>query len=195
MDAAELKDLKIDLGDGVYLRTVREQDVDEVLALVSRNYDHLRTFMEWAKPNYSAEDANDWVQRSVRDGESGNVLNFLICSGGRIIGTIGFAAFDHDAKVTEIGYWIDAAEQGKGIMGLATEKLVELAFDHLGMNRVQIRCADANVRSAAIPRKLGFIEEGRQRQHVVRDGKVYDFLIFGLLRDEWAGRPKISSSS
>jgi len=71
------------------------------------------------------------------------------------------------------------------IMGLAAKKLIDLAFDSLGMNRVQIRCADANVRSAAIPRKLGFTEEGRQRQHVIRDGKIYDFLIFGRLRDEW----------
>lgn len=190
MDASQLKDLKIDLGDGIYLRTVREQDVDEVLALVGCNFDHLRTFMEWAKPDYSAEDAREWVQRSVSEGRAGNVLNFLICSGGKIIGTVGFAYFDHEAKVTEIGYWIDAAEQGKGIMSLAAEGLVGLAFNHLGMNRVQIRCADANVRSAAIPRRLGFTEEGRQRQHVVRDGKVYDFLIFGLLREEWAPQQK-----
>ncbi|MBV9241313.1 MAG: GNAT family N-acetyltransferase [Acidobacteria bacterium] len=188
MDASELIDLRIALGDGVYLRTVREEDVDEVLALVTRNYDHLRTFMEWAKPNYSDEDAGDWVQRSVRESETGNVLNFLICSGGRIIGTIGFASFDHDAKVTEIGYWIDAAEQGKGIMGQATRELIDFAFDRLGVNRVQIRCADENLRSGAIPRKLGFREEGRQRRHVMRDGKVYDFLIFGLLRDEWLSR-------
>jgi len=33
---------------------------------------------------------------------------------------------------------------------------------------------------------LGFKLEGRQRQHVMRDGKMYDFLIFGQLRAEWA---------
>jgi ribosomal-protein-serine acetyltransferase len=188
MDTAELSGLRIDLRDDVYLRTVREQDADGVLELVTRNYDHLRTFMEWAKPDYSDEDAKDWIEKSVREGEKGNVLNLLICSGGMIIGTIGFAYFDHDAKVTEIGYWIDGQEQGRGIMSHAAEKLVDLAFEKLGMNRVQIRCADANTRSAAIPRKLGFVEEGRQRRHVVRDGKTYDFLIFRLLRDEWLSR-------
>jgi ribosomal-protein-serine acetyltransferase len=105
-----------------------------------------------------------------------------------MIGTIGFGTFDMGARVTEIGYWIDGAEEGKGIMSRATEKLLELAFEHLGMNRVQIRCADANTRSAAIPQKFGFVQEGRQRRHVIRDGKIYDFLIFGLLRDEWRAR-------
>ncbi|MBV9216977.1 MAG: GNAT family N-acetyltransferase [Acidobacteria bacterium] len=188
MDPAKLTDTRIDLADGLYLRSVREEDVDEVLALVTRNYEHLRTFMEWAKPDYGEEDAIDWVQRAVRDGEEGKVLNFFIRRDDRIIGTIGFSSFDHDAKVTEIGYWVDEAEEGKGITSRATKVMLDLAFNDLGMNRVQIRCADANERSAAIPRKLGFVEEGRQRQHVKRDGTIYDFLIFGLLREEWIGR-------
>ena len=70
-------------------------------------------------------------------------------------------------------------------MSRATQKMLEIAFDELGMDRVQIRCADANVRSAAIPRKFGFVHEGTQRRHIIRDGKIYDFLIFGMLRDEW----------
>lgn len=167
------------------MRPVRESDIDAVLDIVTRNYEHLRTFMEWAKPDYSRKAADEWVSRAaVRKSES-DPLNFCIFRGDRMIGTIGFGYFDPDPKVTEIGYWIDASEQGKGITGEATRKLLDLAFRDLGMNRVQIRCADANVRSAAIPRRLGFVEEGRQRQHVFRDGKVYDFLIFGLLRDEW----------
>ena len=188
MDAAELKDLTFDLGDGVTMRGVRESDVDAVLVVVARNYDHLRTFMEWAKPDYSRRDAEEWVGRAANRSSDDQPLNMCIFRDDRMIGTIGFVDFDHAAKVTEIGYWIDADEQGKGTVSRATEKMLELAFEKLCMNRVQIRCVDANVRSAAIPRRFGFVEEGRQRQHVIRDGKKYDFLIFGLLRDEWISR-------
>jgi len=186
----DLESLKIELGDGLYMRPAREQDKEPVFHLVRRNYDHLRTFMEWAKPDYSRSDAEEWVQKAVERQRNGEVLNFCIIRDDRMIGTIGFAEFDHNAKVTEIGYWIDKDEQGKGITGQACKEAVELAFRDLGMNRVQIRCASGNLRSAAIPEKLGFTLEGRQRQHVIRDGKIYDFLIYGLLKNEWLERTK-----
>ena len=61
MDLEELTDLRIDLGDGIYMRPVRSGDAAAALEVIERNYDHLRTFMEWAKPDYSLEDAEDWL--------------------------------------------------------------------------------------------------------------------------------------
>ena len=188
MDVTELNDKVWDLGDGVTMRLIRESDVDAVLDVVTCNYDHLRTFMEWAKPNYSRADAEEWVLTTANRTSNDQPLNMGIFRDERMIGTIGFAIFDHGAKVTEIGYWIDAKEQGKGIISRATERLLDIAFDELGMNRVQIRCADANARSAAVPQKFGFKKEGVQRQHIMRDGTVYDFLIYGLLAEEWRRR-------
>jgi ribosomal-protein-serine acetyltransferase len=188
MDIGQLRDELWELGDGVTMRLVRETDVDTVLEVVTQNYDHLRTFMEWAKPDYSRADAEEWVSKAANRTGDDQPLNFCLFRGDKMIGTIGFATFDMGARVTEIGYWIAGAEEGTGIMSRATEKLLELAFERLGMNRVQIRCADANTRSAAIPQRFGFVQEGRQRQHMVRDGKIYEFLIFGLLRDEWRAR-------
>src|ERR1043166_2203697 len=137
MDFAELNSIEIDLGDGVRMRSVRETDVDTALELIVRNYDHLRTFMEWAKPNYSRKDAEEWVARAANRASDDQPLNFCIFRGEKMIGTIGFAYFEHEAKVTEIGYWIDAAEEGKGIVSRATQKMLEIAFDELGMDRVQ----------------------------------------------------------
>jgi ribosomal-protein-serine acetyltransferase len=184
MDTPELE---LELGDGIHLRAPQTSDAEAVCELVSRNYSHLRTFMEWAKPDYSIDDARQWIDRDIGNAHA---MNFLICRGGEILGTIGFASFDRDANVTEIGYWIDAGEQGKGIVSRAARRLVDIAFTDLGMNRVQIRCAADNLRSAAIPEKLGFKLEGVQRQHVFRDGKIYDFRIYGLLRAEWKGQNK-----
>jgi ribosomal-protein-serine acetyltransferase len=188
MDTAELSNTVWDLGDSVSMRPVAESDIDQVLDAVTRNYDHLRTFMEWAKPDYSRKDAEEWVAKAAKRTGDDQPLNFCIFRGDRMIGTIGFATFDNEAMVTEIGYWIDASEQGKGIMSRATRKLLELAFENLGMNRVQIRCASGNLRSAAIPTKFGFKQEGVQRQHIIRHGRIYDFWIFGLLKDEWLRR-------
>jgi len=176
------------IDEEVFLRPINEADVAKVLSVVQNNYDHLRTFMEWAKPDYALSDAQQWVTSSVKDAKMSKLLNFAIMRGDRLIGTIGFAHFDHEAKVTEIGYWIDRSEQGKGIPSRACGHLLALAFGELEMNRVQIRCASGNLRSAAIPERHGFVKEGVQRQHVMRDGRIYDFWIFGLLKEEWTKR-------
>lgn len=94
------------------------------------------------------------------------------------------------ALKTEIGYWIDREEQGKGIVSAATVKLIAFAFDTIGINRIEIRCAADNRRSAAIPRRLGFQQEGCLRQSEFRNGRLRDFLVFGLIKSEWNGTPK-----
>ncbi len=189
MNDSKVKEIKID--DDLRLRPFAESDAETVLESVSRNYEHLRTFMEWAKPDYSISDAREFVTKAVSEASQNKSLNFGIYRADKFIGTIGFVEFDHDAKVTEIGYWIDKDEEGKGIVVTACGLLLDLAFTKLGMNRVQIRCVAANTRSLAIPERLGFVKEGVQRQHVIRNGAIFDFLIYGLLAAEWKLRSKI----
>ena len=173
------------MGDGVVLRPHRWDDARAVLDGVMRNYDHLRTFMEWIKPDYSINDANQYIERSIEGRDTKKGLSFGIIRGQDFIGSIDLSYFDEGPKATEIGYWIDSNYEGKGIISRAVSELIDLAFSELGMNRVQIRCATANVRSAAIPERFGFIKEGVQRQAIIRDGKLYDFAIYGLLAAEW----------
>ncbi len=187
----ELKDfaaIGIRVDDEIELRHWAESDAKIVYDLVERNHDHLRTFMEWIKPSHSLIDYEKFIQREI-DGTADNErLGFGIFRGRRLIGTIGMINFDHDSRATEIGYWIDAAEEGKGIVSKSCEKLIDFAFGALGMNRVQIGCAAPNLRSAAIPERFGFTKEGTQRQHVLRDGKLMDFVTYGLLASEWKRR-------
>lgn len=183
MDASQVTSVQID--DEICLRPFVADDALHVFNAVARNYGHLRTFMEWAKPDYSLADAEDFVTRTVIERADNMSLNFGIFRAGKLIGTIGYASFDHEAKVAEIGYWIDRDEEGKGIVGNACKRLLEMAFNEFGLNRVQIRCASGNVRSAAIPERFAFKKEGVQREHVMRDGIIYDFVIYGLLASEW----------
>src|SRR5438876_119070 len=146
------KSFKID--DEIELRPWQVTDAEAVFEAVKRNYDHLRTFMEWIKPDHSIEDYERFIDREMSGTTENKDLGFGIFRAGTLIGTIGLGYFDHDAKVTEIGYWIDSSEEGKGIISKACETLIDFAFRELGMNRIQIRCATANVRSAAIPERF-----------------------------------------
>lgn len=77
--------------------------------------------------------------------------------------------------------------------GLATEAsaaLTKVAFEINRVERVEIHCALDNARSAAVPRKLGFMHEATLRQRVPRPGgRARDVMIWSLLADEYPASP------
>jgi ribosomal-protein-serine acetyltransferase len=50
------------------------------------------------------------------------------------------------------------------------------------------RCAAANLRSAAVPDRLGFRKEDLLRRSEFRDWQLHDFIIYGLFAEEWPNR-------
>lgn len=111
------------IDEEVELRPFVAGDAAAVFEAVKRNHDHLRTFMAWITPGYSLADAAEFVNRSIAETQEKKSLGFGIFRNDKVIGSIGFAYFDLDARVTEIGYWIDAAEERKGIVSKACRRL------------------------------------------------------------------------
>ncbi|MGE3465918.1 MAG: GNAT family N-acetyltransferase [Pyrinomonadaceae bacterium] len=181
----DLSNVSISVDDEVVLRRVRPDEAEKVFETVIRNTERLLDFMHWMTRDYSLTMAEEFVERSKEAAEKGESLSLGIFRGETFIGVIGFVGFDRSVRKTEIGYWIDGDEEGKGIVSRATRSLIDLAFDEFSINRIEIRCATSNPRSAAVPRRFGFTEEARLRQSEIRNGVLQDFNVFGLLRPEW----------
>src|SRR5688572_15340249 len=179
----ELK-TEIPVDDEIVLRAWKESDVDSVLEAVLRNRDHLQPFMHWMTPDYNIESARKFITEGIANMQAKKNMGFGIYRGKDLIGTIGFVHFDWTSRKTEIGYWIDKDEEGKGIITRACRALIDYSFDELAMNRVEIRCSAENARSAAVPERLGFTQEGLLRQSDFRNGRFHDFKVYGLLANE-----------
>jgi RimJ/RimL family protein N-acetyltransferase len=85
----------------------------------------------------------------------------------------------------EIGYWLRASRVGVGLAREATAALTIVAFSVCGVDRVEIHVDPANERSLAVPRALGFEEEGTLRRRLPPgpDGAPRDMLSFAVFRD------------
>jgi len=79
---------------------------------------------------------------------------------GEFIGSSGLHRIEWGVPKFEIGYWLHSQFSGKGYMTEAVEGIMGFAFNELKANRVEIRCDSKNIRSRAIPEKLGFRLEG-----------------------------------
>lgn len=169
------------LSNELGLRTFRENDAPGVFACVMKNCEHLRPWVHWMVPQYSLESAKTFIAESVAAANEKRSLGCGIFRNEDFVGSIGFVKFDWKAKKAEIGYWISRDEEGNGTVSKACKALIEYAFGELGLNRIEIRCSAENIRSAAIPERLGFLKEGVLRQSEFRNGRLHDFNYYGLL--------------
>ena len=173
--------------DGLELRLLEDRHVPAVFECVRRNLDHLRPWMPWATDDYTVEGCRSWQRAALERFARNEGLHAGIFEGGRFVGTIGFHAIDWPNRSISVGYWLDAAAQGRGVMTAACRAMVDHALVELGLNRVEIRCGVENARSRAIPQRLGFTEEGVCRQGERVGDRYIDLVVYGLLAADWNG--------
>lgn len=84
--------------------------------------------------------------------------------------------------IGEPAYW------GKGYGTEAMQLALAFAFRELNLYRVGLGVLAYNVRAIKSYEKVGFVHEGASRSAIERDGRRYDYVYMGLLRDEWNAR-------
>jgi ribosomal-protein-serine acetyltransferase len=121
---------------------------------------------------------------------SNNGFHALIIYKGELAGIIGYQGISWSRKSTTIGYWIGEAFQGKGIMSKALKQFIDYAFHDLCLNKIEIKVAEENYRSRALPQRFGFKEEGIIRDAEWLDNGFVNHVLYGILRDEWINSNK-----
>jgi ribosomal-protein-serine acetyltransferase len=100
-------------------------------------------------------------------------------------GVCGFHPIDEGNKIGGIGYWLSKFFLGKGIMTMSVKSIVKIGFQVYGLNRIEITCATGNIKSQAIPERLGFKFEGVLRGREYLGGKYLDHAMYSLLEAEF----------
>ena len=77
------------------------------------------------------------------------------------------------------------ADQRKGYGSQAMRMLLRFVFAELNLFRISAIVPEYNEAALTLMKKFGFIEEVRRRKALDRDGRRWDLIIFGLLKDEW----------
>jgi RimJ/RimL family protein N-acetyltransferase len=108
-------------------------------------------------------------------------VQLLISNEETPIGMIGLEPISQEAGVTEVGYWIVPECWGEGFGTEATELIVEYAFDRLRLHKVTARAFGFNDASQRLLEKVGFTEEGVQREQIFIDGEYQDTHWYGLI--------------
>jgi [ribosomal protein S5]-alanine N-acetyltransferase len=131
---------------------------------------------------YAREDAEAWLGAATMQIPE---TAFAIASPQEAIGGIGLQfQYDVSRKSAEIGYWRGEPFWRKGIATLAVKALTMYAFNRFDLERLYAAVFGWNMASARVLEKAGYRLEGRFRNAVLKDGRLTDQLMYGILRGD-----------
>lgn len=147
---------RIDLGD-IVLRRWQPGDLSARFEAITKSYSAMHPWMEWLAERATlarqrAFGASVAVSWPAADGG----CHYGIFDGsGAVVGAIGLHD-DVGAPALAIGYWCHIDYTGRGFITRSASRLTDVALSLPGVERVEIHCDEANLRSAAVARRLGY---------------------------------------
>lgn len=174
-----------EVDENIVLKLLEIKDARELFQLTDNAREHLREWLGWVDTTATVDDSRAFIEHAMQMFEAKKELTTGIFFKGILVGVAGFNRFDWSNKIATIGYWLSDSYQGHGIMTQVADALTDYAFHQLGLNRVEIRAAYENKKSRAIPKRLGFVEEGQIRQAEWLYDHFVDHVVYGMLANEW----------
>ena len=161
--------------------------VGEAFAKWSRDAEYSRWLDTAPARQYLAKPAQEWWEKVLEEQKANHFL-FMICTltGDRLIGFVELDDVQWTHGDTFVGIGIGEPDyRGKGYGTDAMRVILRFAFMELNLHRVSLDVFEYNPRAIRSYEKVGFVVEGRKRQVVNRDGRRWDDIYMGILREEW----------
>ncbi|MDH2904549.1 MAG: GNAT family protein [Actinomycetota bacterium] len=180
-------------GRRVVLRTLSDVDYEGWFDVRRRCHEWL---VKWeprsAHAAHLAEDERSFSSRCAireRERQMGTGFGFGIFFEGRFVGEITLSSIQRGPLQSAfVGYWIDEAVAGNGLMPESVVTVLQYAFDTLRLHRVEINIIPRNAASRRVVEKLGLRFEGIAERYLEIDGAWEDHAHYAITSEEWADR-------
>ncbi|MDT0309317.1 GNAT family protein [Streptomyces sp. DSM 44917] len=185
----------VELADGdISLRPIKQRDHRAWREVNQRNRDWLRPWEATIPPAPPGRLAarrptyRQMVRHLRAEAQAGRMVPFVVCYRGRLAGQLTVAGITWGSMCSaHIGYWVDRAVAGRGVMPTAVALATDHCFRTLGLHRVEICIRPENGPSRRVVEKLGFREEGLRPRFLHIDGAWRDHLVYALTPEEVPG--------
>ena len=157
-------------------------------AAIAESLEELKPWMPWTRQELSVEVQEENMRRAQVAFLQRSELRLLLFLKGTetLVGSSGLHRIDWAVPKFEIGYWIRTSFTRQGHATEAVQGIMAFAFETLGAQRVEIRCASENRPSARVAERVGFRLEGELRNtEVDAQGKPRNVLVFSMIREEY----------
>ena len=177
---------KID--DEVSIALIQESFAPLYCDIVTSQTDYLSQWLAWPPHCQSEQDFRLFAQRSLHDYADGKSMTCAIFYNDSLVGNCSFNTLNYDTKNCEVGYWLSKDYQGKGIITRVVQHLIQLAFNELEMEKVQLSAAVDNQASRAVAERVGMTLEGILTNQEKVGDRILDHAIYGIQNNSMSSR-------
>jgi ribosomal-protein-alanine N-acetyltransferase len=108
---------------------------------------------------------------------------------GTLVGEINLSGIQRGPfQSAHVGYWIDEAYAGRGLVPEALVLVLRFALEELNLHRVEVAIVPRNRASRRVVEKLDLRDEGTARDYLQIRGQWEDHVRYGITVDEWLVR-------
>lgn len=178
------RDLPVLETDRLILKKISPDNAEDMYTYAS--LDSVTRYLLWA-PHLNIEDTRGYIEYINLQYKKGNYADWGITlkDEGAFIGTVGFADFDFENNIGEVGYVLNPSYQGKGYMTEAVNAVLSVAFVRIGLDKVVLRIMEENRASIRLAKRLGFSLERIGEQPLNVKGEDHIIHYFALTRQEY----------
>jgi RimJ/RimL family protein N-acetyltransferase len=179
-------------GDLIRLTAEDPQIYAETFSRWGRDSEYTRLLDNDPARMPSITKTKEWFEK-FSEKEQVNETFFLVRSleGNTLIGFVGLFGIEWNHGDAWVGIGIgDRQYWGKGYGTDAMRVILRYAFTELNLHRITLGVFEYNSRAIRSYEKAGFIIEGRFRQQLHREGRHWDEIMMGILREEWMENEK-----
>jgi RimJ/RimL family protein N-acetyltransferase len=162
-----------------------EFHAEEAYEVIDRNREYIGEFLDWCTPEYNLEDTIGFYKMQSENFDEEESFDFVIIDNesDAIIGSIGIVVKSKD--IGWIGYWLDAEQQGRGVMTECLNELIKVAFTESNFIRLNLHTLAENVKSQKVAKRAGFVFDSVIYSHRVNaKGELEDVYQYVLIKDE-----------
>ncbi|WP_226648917.1 GNAT family N-acetyltransferase [Microbulbifer variabilis] len=165
--------------EDIYLDFLQEEDSQEIFYLIEDNRPLLEKYLYWAKSVQDLESTKQYICQRIYSNHIGSAWYKIICD-NKLSEIIGVKAIDQQNRNAEIGYWLSAHCQGRGVMAKVVTRICEELKNQAGVAQLKIQCLSENTASIAVARRAGGIHSGTIPAYHTIDGKSQDLMIYTI---------------
>ncbi len=167
------------------LRRLVVADAPELLRVLEANRSHLDRWLRWSGAITTLSETISFVKDLTE--KPGAFHEGIWCADALAGGAICWG-IEPASRCAEVGYWLSADRTGHGVATGAVASVIRGLFEQSGVNRIEMQCAVDNVRSRALPERLGFQFEGIRRESHRIANQFVDHAVYSLLAREYSQR-------
>ncbi len=165
----------------VSLRTRTDDDLD-VLYRIAADLDTWEERNPWAPAPLTRQQFDERLAARAAE----DTVTFVVDVDGTAVGSASLFDFDMFAGHAEAGIALVPEARGRGIGTAAITQLVEFGFGRRHLRRIHLQAIASNSGAIRAYEKVGFVIEGRRREHAWVRGGYEDIVLMAILRSEYS---------